>query len=103
MKKMTKEYVLRTLREEHLWKPGEADTFEATVYQKWEFTLKREERHYLPYKYSLTGKKIGTLETWARRYRSMEGAFLHIVNRLNENAVVKNKYTYIEDWLLENK
>ncbi len=150
MKKMTKEYVLRTLREEHLWKPGEADTFEATVYQKWEFTLKREEKHYLPYKYSLTGKKIGTLETWARRYRSMEEAFLHIdqkweftlkreekhylpykysltgkkigtletwarryrsmeeaflhiANRLNENAVVKNKYTYIEDWLLENK
>lgn len=103
MKKMTKEYILRTLREEHLWKPGDVDTFEATVYQKWEFTLKREEKHYLPYKYSLTGKKIGTNETWSRRYRSMEEAFLHIVNRLNENAAIKNKYNYIEDWLLENK
>ncbi len=103
MKKMTKEYVLRTLIEEHLWKLGEADTFEATLHQKWEFTLKREEKHCLPYKYSLTGKKIGTNETWSRRYISMEEAFLHIVNGLNENVAIKNKYNYIEDWLLENK
>ena len=27
MQKMTREYVLKTLREEHLWKEGESDTF----------------------------------------------------------------------------
>lgn len=64
-------------------------------------TLRKEEREYLPYKYSLTGKKVGTNETWSRRYRSMEEAFLHIVNDLNENVVIKNKYNNLEEWLSE--
>lgn len=103
MQKMTKSYVHRTLIEEHLWKSGEEDTFEVTLSQKWEFTLKREEEQYLPYKYSLTGRKIGTHEMRSRRYRSMDTAFLHIVNHLNENVMVKDKYDSIEDWLLETK
>lgn len=103
MQEMTKEYVFRTLREEHLWETGEEDTFDVMLSQKWEFALKREEEQYLPYKYSLTGRKIGTCETWSRRYISMEAAFLHIVNDLNENVMVKDKYDSIEDWLLKNK
>ena len=105
MQEMTKSYVFRTLIEEHLWKPGKEDTFEVTLSlsQKWEFTLKKEEEQYLPYKYSLTGRKIGTNETWSRRYRHMEVAFLHIVNHLNENVMVKDKYDSIEDWLFESK
>ena len=43
MLEMTKEYVMRTLREEHLWKVGESDTFEVMLSQKWEFTLRKEE------------------------------------------------------------
>lgn len=96
---MTREYVLQTLKEEHLWKPGEEETFLA---HQWGFTLRREEREYLPYKYSLTGKKVETNETWSRRYRSMEEAFLHIVNDLNENVAIKNKYDNLEEWLSEN-
>lgn len=98
---MTKEYVLQTLREEHLWKPGESDTFEVLLSQKWVFTLRREEKQYEPFRYALEGRKIGTHETWGRRYRSMDDAFLHIVNHLNENANVKDRYNRIEDWLLE--
>ena len=101
---MTKEYVLRTLKEEHLWKTGESDTFETMLFsQKWEFTLRKEEATYAPYKYSLHGKKVGSYETWSRRYKSMEEAFLHIVNNLNDNANVKDRYNYIEDWLLDPK
>lgn len=100
---MTKEYVIQTLKEEHLWKVGESDTFEVMLSQKWEFTLRREEEIYAPYKYSLNGNAIGTDERWSRRYRSMEEAFLHIANHLNENANIKNRYNYIEDWLLESK
>ena len=103
MLEMTKEYVMQTLREEHLWKVGESDTFEVMLSQKWEFTLRKEEEIYAPYKYALNGKKLGTHETWSRRYRSMDAAFLHIVNRLNENANIKDKYKSIEEWLLESK
>jgi hypothetical protein len=103
MLEMTKEYVMQTLREEHLWKVGESDTFEVMLSQKWEFTLRKEEEIYAPYKYALNGKKLGTHETWSRRYRSMDTAFLHIVNRLNENANIKDRYKSIEEWLLESK
>lgn len=103
MQKMTREYVLHTLREEHLWEPDKEDTFEAMLHQKWEFTLRREEKQYQPYKYILIGNKAGSSEIWGRRYKSMEEAFLHIVNHLNENIAIKNKYNCIEDWLLRNK
>lgn len=103
MLEMTKEYVLRTLREEPLWKVGDSDTFEVMLSQKWEFTLLREEEKYAPYKYALNGKKIGTHETCGRRYISMDAAFLHIVNHLNDNANIKNKYKSIEEWLLGSK
>ena len=69
--------------------------------QRWEFTLQKEEKTYFPYEYSLRGKKIGTYETCARRYTSMEAAFLHIVNHLNENAAIDDKYKSIEEWLLK--
>ena len=101
---LEKEYVMHTLREEHLWKVGESDTFEVMLPQKWEFTLRKEEEiKYAPYKYALNGRKLGTHETWGRRYRSMDEAFLHIVNRLNENANIKDRYKSIEEWLLESK
>ena len=100
---LEKEYVMHTLREEHLWKGGESDTFEVMLSQKWEFTLRKEEEAYTPYKYALNGRKLGTHETWSRRYVSMDAAFLHIVNRLNENANIKDRYKSIEEWLLESK
>lgn len=99
---MTKEYVLQTLKEERLWKPGESDNFEAPFMPEWEFTLRREENKYQPFIYSLTGHKRNSKETWSRRYKSMDDAFLHILNHLNENANVMNKYDHIEDWLLES-
>lgn len=101
MNKMTKEYVLKTLREEHLWKEGESSLFSIMLSQKWEFTLRKEEKMYLPYKYLLHGKKTGTYEVWERRYVSMEAAFLHVVNHLNENKNIRNKYGSIQEWLLE--
>lgn len=99
MQEMTKDYVRQTLAQEHLWKTGESDTFTYELSQPWEFTLRREEDRYLPYRYALEGRKTGTLETHGRRYPTMQDAFLHIVNRLNENATVKNRYTDIRQWL----
>lgn len=100
MQEMTKEYVLQTLKEENFWKAGESDTFCFILSQMWKFTLQREEDTYLPLKYSLRGEKVGTCETWGRRYVSMEAAFLHIINHLNENANIQNRYKNIEEWLL---
>ena len=99
---MTKEYVFRTLKEEHLWKEGESDTFKVMINgNPWVITLRREESIYEPFRFSLTGKHIGTNETWSRRYVQMEKAFLHILNNFNENVNVKDKYKHIEEWLFK--
>lgn len=99
---MTKEFVLQTLLDEHLWEVGRSETFTARLYQEWEFALTKENDEDT-WKYSLSGRKIGTNETWGRRYQTMEDAFLHIVNQLNENANVPNRYSKISEWLLGRK
>ena len=88
MKKLSKDYILTTLAEEHLWKVGEKDTFK---FRNWSLTLRKEEEKYAPYKYALNGKKNNSLETWSRRYYSMEDTFKHILNNFNENANIRNE------------
>jgi len=99
MEKLTKKYIEITLQEERLWKVGESDTFK---FGEWKLTLRREENIYKPFKYSLEGMKRntnGTVSSWSRRYISMEKAFLHILNRFNENANIRDNYNSIEEFI----
>ena len=55
-----------------MWKPGKEETF---LSQQWGFTLRKEEREYLPYKYSLTGRKLELMkrgqediEAWKKHF-----------------------------------
>lgn len=96
--KLNKEYIIRTLEEEKLWEEGEADTFE---YGDWELTLRKEEKNYSPFIFSLNGKKKNSLESWGRRYKDMEEVFLHVLNRFNENANVKNRYKTLADCIAD--
>ena len=95
MMKLNKEYIKTTLDEEKLWKVGESDTFR---HNDWTITLRKEEENYAPFKFSVSGEKDNSLETWSRRYVSMESAFLHILNNFNENRNIANKYESISDW-----
>ena len=95
---LSKEYILTTLHEERLWKSGESDTFS---FGPWVLTLVREDDWALPFKFALHGSKSGTNETWSRRYLNMEQAFLHIFNRFNENANVKNRYATLDEALAD--
>lgn len=99
------DYVEQLLREEKLWKSGESDTFTAELSGKeWEFTLRKEEdAECAPFKFSLEGTVAGTNESWRRRYTGMAAALLHVMNGLNENANIENRYKCIEDWLKEAK
>jgi len=95
MLELSKEYIVRTLEEERLWKEGEEDTFK---YGNWKITLRKEEKIYLPFTFSIYGEKDNSCETWSRRYKSMEEAILHILNNFNENVNIKNKYKTILDY-----
>ncbi len=96
---MTKEYIFQALKNESTWEVGDEITFEVLLHQRWEFTLRREDEIYKPYKYSLKGKKVGTNERFSKRYRNLESVFLHILNNLNQNVDIKNKYKTLEDYL----
>ena len=94
MMELNKEYIQQTLNEEKLWKPGEADSFS---YGNWELVLKREDKIYEPFRYSVDGKhKNGN--HMSRRYSNMEQAFLHILNEFNENVNIENRYGNLEHY-----
>jgi len=93
----TKGYIMYTMTEEDQWKPGDSDEF---TYGGWNLKLERED-YYSPFRFSVTGERIGTKETLERYYSSMEDAFLYILNEFNENADVKNRYETLEQAMEE--
>lgn len=95
MSTLNKEYIKQTLKFEKLWKIGESDSFN---FFSWNLTLIKEEEKYAPYKYSLKGTHDNG-SCMSRRYKSMEDAFLHILNRFNENAAIKDKFQTLEDYI----
>lgn len=95
MREFNKKYIEMTLQEERLWKAGESDIF---TFNGWELTLRKEEKIYKPFTYSVVGNKTNDTSI-SRRYTSMESAFLHILNGFNENANIKNKYNSINDFI----
>lgn len=68
------------------------------TFNGWELTLRKEEKIYKPFTYSVVGNKANG-SSISRRYTSMESAFLHILNEFNENANIKNKYQSINDFM----
>lgn len=95
MTELNKEYITRTLEEEALWKEGEEDTFK---YGDWKITLRKEEKIYGPFTFSIHGEKDNSNETKSRRYKSIEDAFLHVLNGFNENANIKNRYKTLSNF-----
>lgn len=93
---LNKNYIIETLAEEKLWKVGESDSF---TFGDWNLTLEKVSADDFPY--MVKGNKTETCETITRRYKSMESAFLHILNRFNENEGKADGYSDLPD-ALEN-
>ena len=68
----------------------------------WDLSLMREEKFYYPYLFSIEGKRIGTNETWKRRYISLEHAILHIANCFNENANIQDNYNNLDEYITKS-
>ncbi|MBR1377940.1 MAG: hypothetical protein IJ557_02295 [Bacteroidaceae bacterium] len=97
---MEKSYVMQTLREARLWKPGESDTFTHNGYN---IRLEREEQKYAPFIWKVQANKTFPTHTvhTGRRYMTMESAFLHILNSFNENVNIPDKYKSVGQWFDE--
>lgn len=95
------ELINKLINKEKLFKVGEKEDF---LYKNsnqniWNLTLIRDEDIYSPFIFALEGRKIGTNETWSRRYTDIKEALLHIVNDFNENIDIKNNYSDIKEYL----
>ena len=84
-------YVRRLLDEERLMKNGESDGFRLQLNFRWYVELRKED-----------GPRVAPLDniqSFSRRYVSMEKALLHCLNGFNENAAIPNRYESIQDYL----
>ena len=96
---LTRDFVEVLLHFEPKLEVGESIEFYSFLHgNRWDFILTKEDPKYYPYKYILTGNG-GKYGSWGRRYVSLEKAFLHVLNNLNENSNIKNRYTTLSEWL----
>ena len=94
----TKAIVEFWVKNEHIINPGDEIVFDFALHgNPWQFSLKREDSPTGSYKYGLCGNG-GEYGTWGRRYKTMADAFLHVVNNLNENSNIKNRYSSLDQW-----
>ena len=92
--------VRRLLDEERLMKVGESDGFRLKLHFDWFVILKREnERMYAPFKYAVNAYCLDNIQTFDRRYVTLEDALLHCLNGFNENANIPNRYKSIGHYL----
>ena len=73
--------VRRLLDKERLMKVGESDGFRLKLHFDWFVILKREnERMYAPFKYAVNAYCLDNIQTFDRRYVTLEDALLHCLN-----------------------
>lgn len=95
---MTPDYVSKSLKKK--MEPGEILKFHYDMEgSRWRFAIVHE--NFGPYSYAMTGRRLKTHDTWQRRYRTLDAAFLHVVNHLNEREDAANAYESIGEWCAE--
>lgn len=93
-------FIRRLLDEEHLMKNGESDGFRLQLTFGWYVVLRKEDRPQVaPFKYAIEAYCLDNIQSFSRRYVSMEKALLHCLNGFNENAAIPNRYEFIQDYL----
>lgn len=96
---LTPEFVQRLLDEEHLMKAGESYSFTIQLFFLWYVRIRREPENLAPFKYALEACCLDNIQTFSRRYTTLEKALLHCLNGFNENANIQNRYQSLQDYL----
>lgn len=95
--------VRRLLDEERLMKSGESDSFKVQLHFQWFVCIRKEpEEQYAPFRYIVEAFCLDNIQTFTRRYTSLEKALLHCLNGFNENANRPNRYKSIEQYLTQS-
>lgn len=96
--------VRRLLDEERLMKPGESDSFKMQLHFQWFVRIRKErEKQYTPFRYTVEAFCLDNIQTFTRRYITLEAALLHCLNGFNENANSPNRYRSVDEYLIKSK
>ena len=79
-------------------KAGESDSFTIQLFFLWYVRIPREPEHLAPFKYALEACCLDNVQTFSRRYITLEKALLHCLNGFNENAVIPNRYQSLQNY-----
>lgn len=63
------------------------------------YRILTNERMYAPFKYAVNAYCLDNIQTFDRRYVTLEDALLHCLNGFNENANIPNRYKSIGHYL----
>ena len=106
MTNFSKEFIFATMLKEKELKPGDEIIFQKKDRSgaMWTYKIIREDKEYKPLNFALEGRRneaweCGTYATFGRRYKNLDSLFTHLMNNLNENAAIPNKYEKIEQYL----
>lgn len=84
-------------------KPGESDSFKVQIRLRWFVRIRKEpEEQYAPFRYIVEAFCLDNIQTFTRRYITLETALLHCLNGFNENANRPNRYKSIEQYLTQS-
>ena len=88
----------RSLSDGCLMKAGESDSFTIQLFFLWYVRIRREPENLAPFKYALEACCLDNVQTFSRRYITLEKALLHCLNGFNENAVIPNRYQSLQNY-----
>lgn len=92
--------VKRLLDEEVLMKNGESDSAMVHSQLRWFIRIRKEAyERYAPFKYSVEADCLDNIQTFKRRYSTLEEAILHCLNGFNENPDIPGTYHSISEFL----
>lgn len=95
--------IKRLLNEENLMKKGES-IFKLQLAFLWYVTIKEDENSLIKsFRYTLNACCLDNIQTFDRRYMSLEDALLHCLNGFNENTRIPNRYKSMNEYLAENR
>lgn len=82
-------------------KAGESDSFTIQLFFLWYVRIRREPENLAPFKYALEACCLDNVQTFSRRYITLEKALLHCLNGFNENAVIPNRYQSLQNYFAD--
>lgn len=96
--------VKKLLGKEGVMETGETENFKLQLFFLWHVTIKKEDDTcYKPFRYVMDARCLDNMQSFGRRYTSLEAALLHCLNGFNENANIPDRYRSTNEYISKQR